>query len=169
MPLDSNGIWTYTETDPASLFSDTLNLLSASVSDAIEEDRDRLADLEAAPAAAALTLNSALWKAYHADWDPPRVRRQGREVWLEGMIGPNVSSISVAAGTAYPILSSPLPAGYRPAKNKMYSSIMGGTGLNQAGVRLDVLATGVVTFTPFAGFSGATQLYVSLEGARWTL
>lgn len=45
--IDANGIWIYTEDDPAAPFSDTLNLLAESTSDEIANDRARLTALEA--------------------------------------------------------------------------------------------------------------------------
>ncbi|WP_026874297.1 hypothetical protein [Jiangella gansuensis] len=44
--LDENGIWLYTEDDPASPFSDTLNLLAESTSDQFTADRARLSAVE---------------------------------------------------------------------------------------------------------------------------
>lgn len=44
---DSNGIWNYGEDDNIALFSDTLNKLADSTSDAFTSDRSRLSTLEA--------------------------------------------------------------------------------------------------------------------------
>lgn len=44
---DANGIWNYGEDDNIALFSDTLNLLSESTSDAFTDDRSRIGVLEA--------------------------------------------------------------------------------------------------------------------------
>lgn len=45
--FDSNGIWNYGEDDNIALFSDTLNKLADSTSDAFTADRSRLSTLEA--------------------------------------------------------------------------------------------------------------------------
>lgn len=45
--FDSNGIWNYGEDDNIALFSDTLNKLADSTSDAFTADRNRLSTLEA--------------------------------------------------------------------------------------------------------------------------
>lgn len=50
---DVNGIWIYGEDDPASPFSDTLNLLANATSDEIANDRARLVTLEDAGTASA--------------------------------------------------------------------------------------------------------------------
>ena len=44
---DANGIWNYGEDDNIALFSDTLNLLADSTSDAFTSDRSRIGTLEA--------------------------------------------------------------------------------------------------------------------------
>jgi hypothetical protein len=44
---DANGIWNYGEDDNIALFSDTLNMLAESTSDAFTDDRNRLSTLEA--------------------------------------------------------------------------------------------------------------------------
>jgi hypothetical protein len=44
---DANGIWNYGEDDNIALFSDTLNMLAESTSDAFTDDRSRLSTLEA--------------------------------------------------------------------------------------------------------------------------
>lgn len=44
---DANGIWNYGEDDNIALFSDTLNMLAESTSDAFTDDRNRISTLEA--------------------------------------------------------------------------------------------------------------------------
>lgn len=70
--LDSNGIWVYTEDDPASPFSDLLNLLAEAASTQIAADRARLDALEAEgaksvwnPSFTNVTLGNATVAAYY--------------------------------------------------------------------------------------------------------
>jgi hypothetical protein len=60
MPLDSNGIWQYSETDPLSPFSDLLNMGQVSVSDAIEDVNTRVSAIKPWPAS--LNQRAAQWR-----------------------------------------------------------------------------------------------------------
>jgi hypothetical protein len=53
---DANGIWNYGEDDNIALFSDTLNMLAESTSDAFTDDRARLSTLEAGSLAGIIPL-----------------------------------------------------------------------------------------------------------------
>lgn len=54
---DANGIWNYGEDDNIALFSDTLNKLADSTSDAFTSDRSRLSTLEAGSLSGLIPLN----------------------------------------------------------------------------------------------------------------
>lgn len=54
---DANGIWNYGEDDNIALFSDTLNMLAESTSDAFTDDRARLSTLEAGSLSGLIPIN----------------------------------------------------------------------------------------------------------------
>jgi hypothetical protein len=136
VPLDVNGIWQYEETDPASTFSDLLNLGTSSTSDAVGALAARVAVTELEdPAWTALTLNAG-W-ANGAGWQPLSYRKVRGTVELSGGFLNRVgSSLAVTAGSIYEIAT--LPAGYRPSTVVPDAGTLGvGGALGSCVVRVD--------------------------------
>jgi len=151
MPLDSNDIWQFEETDLASPFSDTLNLLAESVSDAFEDDRARLAVLEAPPASWAAVPLASGW-VRGAGWQAPLYRKNDRVIQLlSGLIVRSGSNITLTAGNTYKI--GDLPVGYRPAGVFSYGvvphpcAIAGGGTRGTGVIRIDL--DGSINLVPY--------------------
>lgn len=100
MPLDSNGIHQYVEADTEATFSDLLNLLATSTSDAVEDDRARLTALEAPPAGFTALPLAAGW-APQAGWPALGLRLIDGAVELSATLLARTGSglTTVAAGT----------------------------------------------------------------------
>lgn len=131
MPLDSNGIWQYTETEAASLASDMLNRLSSSVSDVVEDLDTRVSATEANDASWTALPLAAGW-AVGTGWLGLAYRKIKGTVELGGcfLIRPSGGSAqAVAPGT--PITIATLPAGYRPSTA---SSVVGAGGIAANGL-----------------------------------
>ena len=152
MPLDSNEIWQYEESDLASPFSDTLNLLAVSVSDAFEDDRARLTALEAPPASWAAVPLAPGW-VRGAGWQAPIYRKNDRVIQLlSGLIVRSGSPITLTAGNLYQI--GTLPEGYRPAGVFSYGvvpnpcAIAGGGARGPGVIRIEL--DGAINLVPYA-------------------
>lgn len=136
MPLDSNGIWIYQESDSASPFSDTLNLLADSTSDAIEDVNDRVDTLIPVTPwtnlALSTTSSTANFKLYGAGGDGPvRYSRWGRMVQVHGVVSPNTAAaVTAVNGSSWsdPNRIAVLPVGARPASTMTMVMANSGTG-----------------------------------------
>lgn len=123
MPLDSEGIWQYEETDDASPVSGMLNLLAGSVS-------TEIADVRANLLADTGWVNLTLINSWTALEGTPAVRRIGEFVFAKG---------SVTGGTAQTIAN--LPAAFIPSEVRRFWVYSAGTG---AGSVLSIQASGAV-------------------------
>lgn len=142
--LDSNGIWKYGEDDPASLFSDLLNLGQNNTSLAFTADRSRLSNLESRATALELAPNDSGWVSVGGSGAPAfaagisnasgfqvtRFRRAWGFVDIEGTI--NGSSTSA-------FLLFTLPTGFRPTAKVR--------GFATSGTYIEILPTGEVNST----------------------
>jgi hypothetical protein len=102
MPLDSEGIWQYEETDDASPVSGLLNLLAASTSTQIADVRSNL------PADTGW-VNLTLLNSWTASEGTPAVRRIGEMVFAKGV---------VTGGSAQLIAN--LPAAFIPSEGRRF-------------------------------------------------
>lgn len=119
MALDSNGIWQFEESDPASPFSDLLNLLAASTSDKVEDLSGAIAALDAlwSGAEADIAVSSG-WAATDSQGHRPRVRALGPLVLGQG-------SFTRGGATGALNLMGIIPPGFRPGPSPTGTSFIG--------------------------------------------
>lgn len=133
--LDANGVWNYGEDDPASPFSDLLDLLGTSTSLQFGSDRARIAALEGA--IESLTTDSGwitvgavgappytfptVWSGYNSGgWTATAFRRVGGIINIGGVS--QKSTAWVAGESVFQF-----PPGYRPTRRVRLVAEVNGT------------------------------------------
>lgn len=108
MPLDSNGIWQYTEAETVGTWSGLLNKLAGSVSTAVGTLRSLVV-----PSVGTIVPTSGTWKTgtVPTGVGGPLVNRRGKLAVLQGAVRRDGSSPTGVMNA----LVGMLPAGYRPA------------------------------------------------------
>jgi hypothetical protein len=150
--LNAQGIWTYTEDDPSSPRSDLFNLLSDSVTDAVELDRTRLTALEGKTGDTGWQTVPAGWYAAGwsgytgAGWTGLLYRLRHGHLTLTGAV--TKSSATVAGETICTFPSTPtnlrVSTRVKAFANNSVAPVMTPTGA------LIITATGSVPFDLYA-------------------
>lgn len=119
MPLDSNGIWTYTEDDPISPASTLLNRLSESTSNVVTALRGQIAGLITDTGWQTISVRTP-----HAQQgtSAPSVRRIGRVVYARWGWAP----AGLVASTIH--IVGDVPAGFRPSQTCYLPAVSGSPG-----------------------------------------
>jgi len=150
--LDANGIYLYSEDDPASPVSDLLNLGMDSTSDAVGALRSRVTALEAVPAMADLTP-ATNWDHYETTglWSKAKwVKDRNGIVTLHGLF----KCTAALGSTGVPQTLTILPVGARPASGAGNGSLIFTeycTFATGGVTRVDINTVGAVQVQPVTG------------------
>ncbi len=100
----------------------------------------------------------------YAGFQAPAYYRDSSRVWLMGLLGTTVTTITLAAGQVYQVAT--IPAAYAPAQDILFSPVLG-PQMDQR-TFLYVRASGSIEYYSPASISlSKTNFYIGLEGISW--